>query len=141
MFSSSGRDTSSWVHTLPITRVNCPGMSPSGTGAAGASGSAAGWGAKASAAPGGAAAASGGAPVLAGGAGGGRKALMGVTMICCSSCSAVHRLPPSRMSFSSALRTLWRSRSFWMLRAILCRAPLVTFCDSRWCSVSVIISS
>lgn len=24
--------------------------------------------------------------------------MMGVTMICCSSCSAVHRFPPSKMS-------------------------------------------
>lgn len=35
------------------------------------------------------------------------------------------------LTFSSALRTLCRSRSFWMLRAILCRAPLVTFCGDK----------
>lgn len=32
------------------------------------------------------------------------------------------------LTFSRDLRTLCRSLSFWMLRAILCRAPLVTFC-------------
>lgn len=33
MFSSSGLQTRSWVHTFPMTRVNCPGRSPSGRGA------------------------------------------------------------------------------------------------------------
>lgn len=45
-------------------------------------------------------------------------------------------MPPCRLAaqgsgpltFSRDLRTLCRSRSFWMLRAILWRAPLVTFC-------------
>lgn len=32
------------------------------------------------------------------------------------------------LTFSRDLRTLCLSRSFWMLRAILWRAPLVTFC-------------
>lgn len=40
-----------------------------------------------------------------------------------------HKATP--LTFSSALRTLCRSRSFWMLRAILCRAPLVTFCSDK----------
>jgi hypothetical protein len=33
------------------------------------------------------------------------------------------------LTFSRDLRTLCLSRNFWMLRAILWRAPLVTFCD------------